>query len=125
MFSVCAAAQSARWRTVSDRECPSGVAPRSGVELPEALGRFLVHMRTLPSVTRALAEEGLGWPGKARNGQPLFARVGAQSMRTTASTSKSMGSMASFGTGTSVCAGSLSPNMRVTVSVSMPSFDIS
>lgn len=36
------------------------VAPRSGVELPEALGRFLAHMRTLPSVTRALAEEGLG-----------------------------------------------------------------
>ncbi|GAA3108559.1 glutathione transferase GstA [Rhizobium viscosum] len=36
------------------------VAPRSGVELPGALGGFLAHMRTLPSVTRALAEEGLG-----------------------------------------------------------------
>ena len=36
------------------------VAPRSGVELPEALGRFLAYMRTLPSVTQALAEEGLG-----------------------------------------------------------------
>lgn len=36
------------------------VAPRSGVELPEALGRFLAHMRTLPSVMQALAEEGLG-----------------------------------------------------------------
>ncbi|MBB3308508.1 glutathione S-transferase [Rhizobium sp. BK196] len=36
------------------------VAPRSGVELPEALGRFLGRMRALPSVTQALAEEGLG-----------------------------------------------------------------
>ena len=36
------------------------VAPRSGVELPEALGRFFGRMRTLPSVTQALAEEGLG-----------------------------------------------------------------
>lgn len=35
-------------------------APRSGVELPEALRRFFEHMRALPSVIRALAEEGLG-----------------------------------------------------------------
>lgn len=36
------------------------VAPRSGVELPEALARSFDHMRALPSVIRALAEEGLG-----------------------------------------------------------------
>jgi len=36
------------------------VAPRSGVDLPEALRRFFEHMRALPSVVRALAEEGLG-----------------------------------------------------------------
>ncbi len=36
------------------------VAPRSGVELPEALARSFDHMRAQPSVIRALAEEGLG-----------------------------------------------------------------
>ncbi len=36
------------------------VAPRSGVELPEALARSFDHMRALPSVIRTLAEEGLG-----------------------------------------------------------------
>jgi glutathione S-transferase len=36
------------------------VAPRSGVELPEALSRSFDHMRALPSVIRAFSEEGLG-----------------------------------------------------------------
>ncbi|QWW69971.1 glutathione binding-like protein [Rhizobium sp. WYJ-E13] len=35
-------------------------APRSGVDLPEALRRFFEHMRARPCVIRALAEEGLG-----------------------------------------------------------------
>ena len=44
---------------------------------------------------------------------------------TTASTSNNMVSMASFGTGTRVCAGNLSPNMAMTFRVSIPSFAMS
>lgn len=44
---------------------------------------------------------------------------------TVASTSKSMGSIASLGTGTRVCAGSASPNMSLTFLVNTSSLDMS
>jgi hypothetical protein len=94
--------------------------------LREYLWRRFVEATGSPSASKAAADgaSDFGNPN-APSASIRLIRRRHYSRMTMASTSKSMGSIASLGTGTRVCAGSASPNIFLTLLVNTSSLDIS
>lgn len=119
------------WRTGKDIRQPARVHPLNSLtlELIREIPALPAFHRTLlvPARKPVMRVHSTGVRSPLLNS--LLRQAKSDRRRyfrmTTASTSKSMGSMASLGTGTRVCAGSASPNIFWTCVVNTPSLDMS